>query len=255
MSAKRSKRISDIYSYLSTHSYASVAELAKEFNVSISTIKRDIADMERTNMTERIKKGSIINLTHEDPAYSVRKNINSDSKKRIATAAAELVEDDDVILILGGITCFELYKSIHAKNVTVFTLNPESLLHENPSISHLYVLEGEVSPRYGVITGSLTMASLAKITPKKVFFSCSINDNFIIQCRTDSELTLLNAIADMPSDVCKVFMTDHSKLRVRQTFSAFSVNQTDVFVSDIDLEPAIRQEFEANHLRIINVNE
>ena len=46
MSEKKNQRISEIYSYLMTHNYASVNELAQHFNVSISTIKRDLIEME-----------------------------------------------------------------------------------------------------------------------------------------------------------------------------------------------------------------
>lgn len=248
MSEKRNQRISEIYSYLTTHNYASINELVNVFNVSKSTIKRDLEEMENKNMTEKVRGGTVIKLSPEDPTYATRKNINKEIKTKLAREAADLVEDNDVILILGGTTCFELYKAIHAKNVTVFSLNVETMFTKNENVSHLFVLEGEVSTRSGVINGSMTIENLSRISPSKIFFSTSINDNFVLQCRTDREYALISAISRMNSK--RIFISNKSKMRERETFSILPVEKLDVFVTDIDIDPVKRQAMESAGLEI-----
>lgn len=248
MSEKRNQRISEIYTYLTTHNYASVNELARIFNVSKSTIKRDLEEMELKNMTEKVHGGTVIKLSPEDPTYATRKNIDKEVKTRLAQEAAKLVEDNDVILILGGTTCFELYKAIQARNVTVFSLNVETLFTKNNNVSHLYVLEGEVSIRSGVINGSMTIENLSRISPDKIFFSTSVNNDYILQCRTDREYALISAISKMNSR--RIFISNQAKMRERETFSVLPVEKLDVFVTDIDIEPAKRQAMESAGLEI-----
>lgn len=251
MSAKKDQRISQIYSYLIAHNYASVNELAQHFNVSISTIKRDLIEMEDKQMTEKVRGGTVIKLSPEDPTYRTRKNIKQEEKRLIGQKAAELVEDNDVILLLGGTTCFEVYQAISAKNVTVFTTNIETLINENENVAHLFVLEGEVSARYGVINGSMTTENLSRISPDKIFFSTSINENYVLQCRTDREYALISAISRMSGK--KIFMSDKSKMRKRETFSVLPVQKLDVFITDIDIDPQKRLQMEAEGLKIVCV--
>lgn len=251
MSEKKNQRISEIYSYLMTHNYASVNELAQHFNVSISTIKRDLIEMEDKQMTEKVRGGTVIKLSPEDPTYRTRKHMNQQEKQQIGRKAAEFVEDNDVILLLGGTTCFEVYKAITVKNVTVFTTNIETLFTENENVSHLFVLEGEVAVRYGVINGSMTIENLSRISPDKIFFSTSINDNYVLQCRTDREYALISAISRMNAK--KVFMSDKSKMRKRETFSVMPVEKLDVFITDIEIEAAKKQQLEADGLKIISI--
>ena len=208
MSTKRELRIAAIYTYLLSHNYASVNELVEEFKVSKSTIKRDLEEMEKKNMTDKVRGGTVIKLGQEDPPYSTKKNMDTSAKAAIGRAAAELVEDDDVVLILGGITCFEVYKAIHAQNVTVFSVNVETFTAPNEHVAHLYALEGEVSVRSGVINGIMTLQNLQRITPDKVFLSTSLSDDFVLQCRTDREFALVSAVANMSA--VKIFMADRS---------------------------------------------
>lgn len=248
MAEKRNQRIAEIYSYLTTHNYASINELVSIFNVSKSTIKRDLEEMENKKMTEKVRGGTVIKLSPEDPTYFTRKNIDKHIKARLAQEAARLIEDNDVILILGGTTCFELYKAIQAKNVTVFSLNVESMLTKNENVSHLFVLEGEVSTRSGVINGSMTIENLSRISPGKIFFSTSINDNYILQCRTDREYALISAISRMNAK--RIFITNKTKMRDRETFSVLPVEKMDVFITDIDIDPVKKQAMESAGLEI-----
>ena len=252
MSAKRNERISSIFAYVKSNGYASVPELMEIFKVSKSTIKRDLDFMAEMKMAERVHGGIIMNPSLDLPTYNIRENMNKEVKLRIAKAAAELVEDDDVILLLSGTTCFAFYKEIKAKNITVFTLNVATLLHSNPNVSHLYVLEGEVYPDRGIISGSLSIENFSRIAPSKIFFSVSaINENFELQCRTDDELAMINAITKMQA--LKVLIVDKTKRYERRSFNATSLEKIDVFITDAEIDLETTDSIEKKGTRLIIV--
>ena len=252
MSVKRNERISSIYAYIKSNGYASVLDLMKIFEVSKSTVKRDLDYMAEMKMAERVHGGIILNPSLDLPTYNVRENMNKEAKLRIGKAAAELVEDNDVILLLSGTTCFTFYNEIKAKNITIFTLNVATLLHPNPNVSHLYVLEGEVYPDRGIIGGSLSIENFARIAPSKIFFSVSaINEKFELQCRTDDELAVINAITKM--DALKVLIVDSTKRYERRSFNATSLEKIDVFITDAEIDEETAESIEKKGTRLIIV--
>jgi DeoR family fructose operon transcriptional repressor len=252
MSEKRKERISSIYSYVKNNGYASIPELMEVFDASRSTIKRDLDIMAEMKMAERVHGGIAINPSLDLPLYSARENISKDAKIRIAKAAAELVKDDDTIMILSGTTCFAFFNEIKAKNVTVFTLNVASLRYTNTNVSKLYVLEGEVYPDRGIIGGSLSIENLTRISPEKIFFSVSaINENFELQCRTDDERAMIVAITK--TNALKVLMVDKTKTLERRSFNASSLEKIDVCITDAEIDQAMIDSIEKKGTKLIFV--
>ncbi len=253
MSIKRKERIASIYTYLKQHGYANIPNLMRVFQVSKSTIIRDLDEIAEMKMAERIHGGIILTDSSKAfPKYSIRENLNKDAKVRIAQAAAKLIEDDDSILLFSGTTCFDLYKEIHAKNVTVFTLNIASLFYENPNVSHLFILEGEVSPGYAIVGGNLTIENFNRISPSKIFFSVSaINENFELQCRTDVEYAMIRAILKMKAS--KILLADKTKTSQRRSFNVTSLDKVDVFITDTQIDPDIAQSIEEKGTHLVVV--
>lgn len=237
MSIKSENRLTEIYHYLKDVGYASISELASIFSVSVSTIKRDLDKLNEQKMVDRIHGGAMIINTENIPSYNYRKNLNIDEKRRIGKAAADLIEENDVIYIDTGSTCYELYTQIHAKNVTLFTINVPILSFKNPSISRLFVLEGEFFMDLSAISGILTIENLSRINPSKLFFSTSvISNDYEIQCQNDMSSILYNKIVHMPGK--KILLADASKIGLSDNFRVADLSQVDVFITDNRIKPS-----------------
>lgn len=235
MSAKRENRIGSIYTYLNKVGYASIPELALTFEVSKSTIKRDLDLMDKENMIERVHGGATVIKNETVRLYQIRKNINAAEKLRIAKTAANFVDDDDVIFIDAGSTCFSMYAEIRAKNVTVFTSNLSILTYEieneNENVSHLYTIEGELQRDVYMIGGTLSIENLKRINPSKIFFSTSaISKNFDILCDNDILSIFLKNLIEMQGK--KYFLLDASKIGETRAFKVNSINHVDTMITD-----------------------
>jgi len=85
----------------------SVEELAKKFEVSPLTIRRDLEQLENDRAILRTHGGCVLRATMES-AYHRRVALNFELKQAIGRAAAKEVKSGDAILINDGSTPFHL---------------------------------------------------------------------------------------------------------------------------------------------------
>ena len=94
-----------ILSALAVHRSMSVSDLARLTRCSEITIRRDLRTLEETGHLLRQRGGATSTTAlMDEPTYSDKARVASDEKTQIARAAATLVEDGDVVLLLGGTT-------------------------------------------------------------------------------------------------------------------------------------------------------
>lgn len=229
-------RLVNLYTFIKSNGYVSIQNLISEFNVSKSTIIRDLNSLSEKGLVERIHGGARIYQDDTVAQFHFRENINSEEKRCIAKEAAKLISDDDVIFLDVGSTCFHLYKEITAQNVTVFTPNLAILSYEPmPNILHLYALEGEISHKNYSIGGNLTIENMRRISPRKIFFSISgLNERYIIQCTNEIQMSTNIVIKKMIGE--KILLLDSSKIGINKPFQSYSLDSIDVLITDKNIK-------------------
>ena len=121
------ERQQEILKLIEESSRVSVAELAARFDVSESSIRRDLNELHRLGMVQRTYGGAIgfVNASSEAP-FSERVVSRHDEKERIGRAAARLVQPGDTIFVDGGTTteCMLSYLPVDAPlTVVTYGLN------------------------------------------------------------------------------------------------------------------------------------
>ena len=129
------RRLDEIIRLFGDKGFATVSQLAEALDVSPMTIRRDLAVLEGKNLIRRTHGGAVLvrTLTSE-PVYSDRASINVEAKERIAESASRLVEENMVIAIDTGSTCF---------SIMPFTDNPLlfSVFRENKEYASILGIE------------------------------------------------------------------------------------------------------------------
>lgn len=116
------ERQEKIMEMLNRTSSLKVAELANSFNVSESTIRRDLQDMEQSGMLTRTHGGAVVNSrTSFEPSFKEKETERHDEKVEIGVIAASMIEDGDTIILDSGTTSLEIARHITSHNVTVIT--------------------------------------------------------------------------------------------------------------------------------------
>jgi DeoR family fructose operon transcriptional repressor len=146
-----------------------IAELAEEFGVSESTIRRDLASLAGAGHVVRTYGGAL----DAGPERSARDqdHEHATAKDAIARKAAALVRDGEVVLLDAGTITERLARHLaHRAGLTVVTNGVPAIreLAGFPGID-LIVLGGRVRHPGEAILGESVLAQLRHISPDRVF--------------------------------------------------------------------------------------
>lgn len=115
------KRRRGIFDIVQNSGSISNVELARQFKVSVETIRRDIIRLNKNGVLRRTHGGALSMKTFE-PAYADRMATNLESKRAIAQVAASLVPDGAKVIIDFGTTAFCVAEALANHNgLTIIT--------------------------------------------------------------------------------------------------------------------------------------
>ena len=94
-----------IIKYLAEAKFAKIEQLAKEFDVSTETIRRDLFDMEREGAIKRVRGGAVFNtMRAHEMEFSKKLGNHQVEKRAIAKLAIDYIQDNDAIAMSNGTT-------------------------------------------------------------------------------------------------------------------------------------------------------
>lgn len=169
MSIERSERESLILARLAREGSLTVASLSKQLGVSEVTIRTDLRTLEEQGLLARTHGGA------EATGYRnvlERQLQRSAEKERIAAAAADLVADNDVIMIEAGTTCAEIVAHLGGRRgVQILTNSTLVLRHARLYPSLTVVLTGGTFNRASEsLVGPGALASVEAFNVRLAFF-------------------------------------------------------------------------------------
>lgn len=148
-------RRSQLLELVRRQGFAPLPELAKALDVSESTIRRDLAHLEREGTTQRTHGGAFYTGPSPNlPHFEQRQTAQWNKKRSIARCAAELIEDNDTVLLDGGSTTYELARLLVGRPLQVVTNSlPVANLFSSTVGADLIVIGGYVHGRSGTVQG------------------------------------------------------------------------------------------------------
>lgn len=169
----RYNRLEKIKQILRTENTISVERLAQTLEVSINTIRRDIATLESEGFISKFYGGIKLATPNEPTPFSERESINAKAKVYVAQKAASFIKNRDVIFIDSGTTTMYLPEFLAQKNVTILTC---SLLVMNTAVNlglNLIGTGGTLFIPSKSFVGGDTLTALKKYNITKAFMSSS----------------------------------------------------------------------------------
>lgn len=186
-----------------------IAELAEEFGVSESTIRRDLASLAGAGHVVRTYGGAL------DTERSPREKDleNATAKEAIAREAAALVQDGEVVLLDAGTTTGRLARHLaHREGLTVVT-NGVNAIRELAGFAgiDLIVLGGRLRHPNEAILGETVLAQLRHISPDRVFLGADgLVDDRGLCCPSLEQSVVKHAMLHAATEA--YVLADHSKL-------------------------------------------
>ncbi|MFE5319486.1 DeoR/GlpR family DNA-binding transcription regulator [Paenibacillus sp. NPDC056579] len=169
LAAERKLRIVE---FVKEKQVATVAALAKEFQVHEATIRRDLAEIEQEGLLKRTHGGVIVDKgANIEPSFSERVSDQLEQKIRIGKKAASMIEDGDHVIIDSGTTTIHIAQALaNRTNITVVTndMNVAAELRDFTGVT-VIVTGGTLYHSSFMLNGMYTDDVLQKIHVQKAF--------------------------------------------------------------------------------------
>lgn len=149
-----------------------VDALARRFEVSASTVRRDLQRLSEENAVRRTYGGAILAERAPETTLDERLAVHGAEKRAIAEAALELVEDGDTLILDAGSTVAAFGRLLLRRRLRIVTNNLALLpfLAKAPGLE-LIVLGGALRTTSMSTFGPLAVDALRRITADRVIMS------------------------------------------------------------------------------------
>ncbi|HVL72709.1 MAG TPA: DeoR/GlpR family DNA-binding transcription regulator [Beijerinckiaceae bacterium] len=173
---KKAARQRLIVAELGASATVRTSTLAQRLGVSAETVRRDIEELTRQGLVSRTYGGAAGRHVGLQPMVSDRSTQAIEERRRIARAAAALVQPGDVVMIDSGSTTAHLAQALaeSAERITVITngYGVANALVDQPAI-RVILCPGDFSARERGVYGPETIAFLSRFNADAAFIGAS----------------------------------------------------------------------------------
>lgn len=228
---ERQKRIAD---YLQKVEFASLEELAQQVVASISTVRRDLDELETTGILKRTHGGArLLNPQSDEFAFSRRDTLQLPEKEAIGKAAAALIQPGQSVIIDAGSTVYHVARHLNPQALQIITNSlPVANLFASTQQIEVMISGGVIYPRLGVLVGPLAVATFSEVHADVAIMS---GGGITLEGVTNSHALLIDIQRAMLRAAGKViFCIDHTKFARRSVAQLCDLSEIDVVVTDFD---------------------
>lgn len=235
-------RRSKLLEIVQRQGFASLPDLAESLDVSESTVRRDLAHLEKQGSTKRTHGGAFYTgPSPHMPYFRHRQTAQWDKKKAIAAAAAKMVDDADTLLLDGGSTTYELARVIAERTLQVVTNSlPVANLLSSATNVDLILIGGYVHTPSGAVHGPFAEQMLGSLGVRKAFLSAAginqrglYNSNYML-AQTQRAMALAAEQV--------IVLVDSTKFGHQSLAHICELKKIDRVVSDHELEQSWRKQ-------------
>ena len=220
--------------FVQRHTRATVHELAREFGVSMATVRRDLDVLVERGTVVRFHGGAMAvrQAPPESPVLQ-RDAEQAEEKARIGLAAAGLIRDGETIFMGSGTTVLAVAKHLHPRRDLTIVTNSLLVLNELAAVPSITVvgLGGLLRSSEMSLIGHITEQALAEVRVQKIIMGIhaihvthGLTNDYLPETMTD------RAILGQGGRV--ILVADHTKCgRVSTAFLA-PLDAIDTLVTD-----------------------
>ena len=255
----KNQRHQSILEILEAEGRVGVVDLSRQLEVSEMTTRRDLLELESTGALRRIHGGAVRTLGRAfEPSYRTRAQHAVESKKAIAAAAAQFVNDGDAIALDVGSTILPMVDELAGRsNLTIVTSN----LRVAWAVANNHALERSVRLIIsgGVVridelnmTGSSALANYRMMRVDKAFIGVGgLNAVAGVTDYNLEDAELKRVLVDSARKV--IALADSSKLGHESFAQVADIDKIDLLITDDEADAEVVTELRAAGLEVLLV--
>ncbi|MDP6566130.1 MAG: DeoR family transcriptional regulator [Alphaproteobacteria bacterium] len=231
--AKRRNREAKILELVQRHGFVTIDALAREFEVTPQTVRRDINHLAQQSQVRRYHGGAGLPSSVENLSYSTRKILNHAGKQRIAQLLARHIPNDASVFINIGTTNEEVARALldhSGLRVITNNLNVANILAGQTGFE-VIIAGGLVRHRDRGVIGEATLDLINqfKVDVGVIGISGIDEDGALLEFDY-REVRVAQAIIANSRRVC--LAVDYSKFGRNAMVRQGSITQVDAFFTD-----------------------
>lgn len=234
-----------IEEYLQKVEFASLEELARQVEASVSTVRRDLTIMEAGGALRRTHGGArLVNPRSDEFTFSSRDTHQLVEKEAIGRACADLIRPNQSVIIDAGTTVYHVARYLENKTPQIITNSlPVANLFASANRLEVVVSGGVIYPRLGVLVGPLAVEAFSKMHADVAIMSAG---GITLEGITNSHGLLIDIQRAMIQTAQRViFCLDHTKFGRQSVLPLCDLDCLDTIVTDSaapgDLVEALRK--------------
>ena len=231
MEALTEERKHFILEVLEQNHIVKTGQLANDLNTSISTIRRDLQELEAEHRLKRVHGGAVkIEPLQQERTLTDKVTENKDEKQKIAQYAAQLILDHEVIFLDAGSTTFNMIPYLKDKQITVVT---NAITHAN-ELANLnvptFILGGMIKATTKAIINTTALQQLETMQFDRCFIGTNaIHPTFGFETPDMEEANIKSIAIQHSRDV--FVLADHTKFTA-SSFANFAHLEEATIITD-----------------------
>ncbi|MBR4863559.1 MAG: DeoR/GlpR transcriptional regulator [Oscillospiraceae bacterium] len=233
-------RQDQILHILEKQGYVTVRYLVERLHYSSATINRDLNAMEALRLVKRSYGGVEIAKRGNLPALQERQFYMKKEKRRVAKAAAALIQNGDTVFLDGSTTVQYILPFLsEKKNLHVITNNMRLAIELGGYDMEVTCLGGRIAERPHVLAGEETVENAQHYRANKMFFSV---DSVTLDGEIHSTYYLLYKTMLQNSDEA-YFLTDKTKITQQMDKILCDFSKLSGVISDFEFPEATKSRY------------
>jgi DeoR family transcriptional regulator, glycerol-3-phosphate regulon repressor len=249
-------RHAQIIALVRQRGFVTIEMLAKQFGVTVQTIRRDLTQLSEEGKVSRFHGGAGLPSSVENIDYSTRKILNLNHKKRIARLVASHIPAHSSLFINIGTTTEAVARELLQHEDLRFitnNLNVALLLSANPAFN-VVVAGGSVRNRDGGIVGQSANDMIGQF--RVDFAVIGISGIDVDGTLLDYDPDEVRAAQAIIHNARQVFLVaDHTKFTRRPMVRAGSITEVSALFTDQPPPESIQELMDTHGVKLYVANE
>jgi DeoR family myo-inositol catabolism operon transcriptional repressor len=229
----KQERIEKMEEYILKNKTVLMEDLCKTFSISINTARTDIKNLIAKGAIKKVYGGVSSNVNVQYTSFEMREKQNTEIKRNIAKAAAEFIDDRDIIFIDSGTTTMYILDYLSSdKNITVVTNSlsvcNQAALNEN---IQLICTGGDYQHKTNSFVMYEAINNIKNYNIRKAFMAATgvsasgdLTNSVSIECEVKK--------AAVKGSEKKYLLADSTKIGKAALLTYATISQMDVFITD-----------------------
>lgn len=241
----------DVLNYINIHEIGRTELISADLQISESTVRRTLDRLERKGLVVRFHGGASRVRSSQVSEVHERFEKQPQVKNRIAKAAADMVRDGNIVILLGGTTVAAMCKYLQGKRLTVITnsLLVFDMMKDYYAVK-MILLGGEYASNEDELKGSLTNTTILQLGADCLFSGATAFDERrgFLTNQIDA-IELYNSCFHATQKV--VMLADSTKCNRSSIAVMASCDKVDCLITDDGIPKEVVQKFEEANVRVV----